>query len=327
MFFHTKAHAFKASGSLHADKVGMDMKTGAIFPDRLRQGDAVGIVAPASPFDRRRFDQGLRWLESAGYHPVVPEGLFDRRGYLAGSDKHRADLVNRFFMDNSVNAIVCARGGYGSMRMLPFLDYDAIRRHPKILAGFSDITALLNAVSFKSRLVTFHGPNVTTLGDRDSRTRDSFVGVLAGGSPVRMVVQEGVTLCRGRAAGIVTGGNLTTLCHLTGTPFEPDYNNCILLLEDRGEAPYRIDRMLSQMKMAGCFDNLAGIVLGSFEQCGTPGAVLDVFREMFGDFSIPVLDGLDAGHGMTNLTVPIGLAATLDADRKTLTFDRAATGN
>jgi len=303
----------------------MDMKANAIFPKRLRPGDAVGIVAPASPFDRQRLDQGICRLESAGYHPIVPEGLFERQGYLAGSDQHRADLVNRFFADSSVNAVMCARGGYGSMRMLPFLDYDAIKEHPKILAGFSDITALLNAVSFQSRLVTFHGPNVTTLGDQDQLTRDSFVQALTSDSSILIEVQKGVTLCGGRATGIVTGGNLTTLCHLIGTPFEPDYNNCILLLEDRGEAPYRIDRMLSQMKLAGCFDNLAGIVLGSFEQCGTPGAVLDVFSRMFGDFAIPVLGGLDAGHGKTNLTVPIGLAATLDADRKRLAFDRAAT--
>lgn len=303
------------------------MNADAIFPRRLRQGDAVGIVAPASPFDRQRFDQGIRWLESAGYHPIIPDGLFNRQGYLAGSDQHRADLINRFFVDRSVNAVVCARGGYGSMRMLPFLDYDAIKKHPKILVGFSDITALLNTISFQSRLVTFHGPNVTTLGDRGSQTRYSFVRALAGGSPVILDIQEGVTLCGGSATGRVIGGNLTTLCHLIGTPFEPDYNDCILLLEDRGEAPYRIDRMLSQMKLAGCFDNLSGIVLGSFEQCGTPGAALDVFSRMFEDFAIPVLGGLDAGHGKTNLTVPIGLTATLDADQKQLTFDRAATLN
>lgn len=299
----------------------MDMKSNAIFPDRLRQGDAVGIVAPASPFDRQQFNQGIRWLESAGYHPVVPRGVFDRQGYLAGSDQHRADLVNRFFIDKAVKAIVCARGGYGSMRMLPFLDYEAIQKHPKILIGFSDVTALLNTLLSQSRLVTFHGPNVITLGNCDSRTRESFAMALTNACPMLMPVQEGVTLCGGRGAGVVMGGNLTTLCHLIGTPFEPDFDDCILLLEDRGEAPYRIDRMLSQMKLAGCFDNLAGIVLGSFEQCGTPGAVLDVFSRMFEGFAIPVLGGLNAGHGKTNLTVPIGLAATLDADRKRLTFE------
>ncbi len=301
------------------------MTADPIFPDRLRQGDAVGIVAPASPFDRQRFDRGIRRLASAGYRPVIPEGLFERKGYLAGSDEHRADLINRFFLDRSVKAVVCARGGYGSMRMLPFLDYDAIHRHPKILVGFSDMTALLNAIFFQSRLVTFHGPNVTTLGDRNSQTRDFFVRALTSDNPMLPDVQEGVTLCRGMATGVVIGGNLTTLCHLTGTPFAPDYKGCILLLEDRGEVPYRIDRMLTQMKLAGCFDHLAGIVLGSFEQCGTIEAVFDIFREMFEKFTIPVLGGLDVGHGRTNLTVPIGLMATLDADRKTLTFDRAAT--
>jgi len=303
------------------------MKAGAIFPKRLRQGDAVGIVAPASPFDRQRFDRGLRWLESAGYHPIVPDGLFGRRGYLAGSDQHRADLINRFFVDRSVNAIMCARGGYGSMRILPFLDYDAIQKHPKIIAGFSDITALLNVISMKSRLVTFHGPNVTTLREPDSQTRDSFFNALTIDSPMRMDVEKGVTLCRGRATGVVIGGNLSTLCHLAGTPFAPDYRGSILLLEDRGEAPYRIDRMLSQMKLAGCFDYLTGIVLGTFEQCGEPELVLDIFRGIFEDFAIPVLSGLDVGHGRTNLTIPIGLTATLDADQKRLTFDRAATGN
>lgn len=303
------------------------MEASMIFPCRLRPGDAIGIVAPSSPFDRHRFDQGIRWLKSAGYRAIIPQGLFDGKGYLAGSDAHRADLVNRFFADGSVAAIVCARGGYGAMRVLPFLDFDAIRNHPKIIVGFSDITALLNTISAQTGMVTFHGPNVTTLGDRDSVTRESFVRLLTGEDPIQMAVQKGATIFGGRAAGVLIGGNLTTLCHLVGTPFEPDYRDCILLLEDRGEAPYRLDRMLVQMKLAGCFDHLAGIVLGSFEQCGTPGAALDVFRRMFKDVAIPVLGGLDVGHGMTNLTLPIGLAANLDADLKTLTFDRAATGN
>ena len=257
------------------------MEASTIFPGKLRSGDAIGIVAPASPFDRQRFDQGIRWLASAGYRPLIPQGLFERKGYLAGSDAHRADLVNRFFADGSVAAIVCARGGYGSMRMLSFLDFDLIRKHPKIIVGFSDITALLNAISAQTRMVTFHGPNVTTLGDRDLVTRESFVRLLTGEGPIRLVVQKGVTIFGGRATGILIGGNLTTLCHLVGTPFEPDYRDCILLLEDRGEAPYRLDRMLAQMKLAGCFDHLAGIVLGSFEQCGAPGAALDVFSRMF----------------------------------------------
>ena len=303
------------------------MKAGMLFPDGLRPGDAIGIVAPASPFDRPRFDQGLGWLASTGYHPIVPEGLFERTGYLAGDDAHRADLVNRFFTDRSVKAIVCARGGYGSMRMLPYLDYDVIRKHPKIIAGFSDITALLNAISTRTGMVTFHGPNVTMLGDGDVRTRDSFVRELTGAGPPRMAVPNGETLCKGRATGVFTGGNLTTLCHLVGTPFAPDYTDCILLLEDRGEAPYRLDRMLSQMKLAGCFDHIAGIVLGSFETCGSPEAVAGVFTRMFETFAIPVLGGLDIGHGRTNLTVPMGLVATLDADRKQLTFHRAAAGN
>ena len=303
------------------------MEACTIFPGKLRSGDGVGIVAPASPFDRQRFDQGIRWLTSAGYRPVIPKGLFVGKGYLAGDDAHRADLVNRFFADGSVTAIVCARGGYGSMRMLPFLDVDLIRKHPKIIVGFSDITALLNAIAAQTGMVTFHGPNVTTLGDRDSVTRDSFVRILTGEGPVQLVAGKGMTIFGGRATGVLTGGNLTTLCHLAGTPFEPDYRGCLLLLEDRGEAPYRLDRMLAQMKLAGCFDHLAGIVLGSFEQCGTPGAALEVFSRMFQDVAIPVLGGLDVGHGMTNLTIPIGLAATLDADRKTLTFDRAPTGN
>ena len=211
------------------------------------------------------------------------------------------------------------------MRLLPLLDYETICRHPKILAGFSDVTALLNVIVQRCRLVAFHAPNVTTLGDRDDETRKAFIEVLSGNGLPEMTIPEGCVLCPGRASGVVIGGNLTTLCHLIGTPFAPDYKGCILLLEDRGEAPYRIDRMLCQMRLAGCFEGLAGLVLGTFEECGDPDRVLNVFRRTFNHAGIPVTAGLAVGHGMTNRTVPLGLEAVLDADQKTLSFARAAT--
>lgn len=301
------------------------MTAPATAPSRLKPGDTIGIVAPSSPFDRARFDKGLAWLESRGYRVVVPAGLFAKNGYLAGGDRHRAELINRFFADAAIDAILCARGGYGAMRLLPLLDYETICRHPKILAGFSDVTALLNVIVQRCRLVAFHAPNVTTLGDRDDETRHAFIEVLSGNGVPEMRIAEGRILRPGRASGMVVGGNLTTLCHLIGTPFAPDYKGCILLLEDRGEAPYRIDRMLCQMRLAGCFDGLAGLVLGTFEECGDPDRGLSVFSRTFNHAGIPVMTGLAVGHGMTNRTVPLGLEAVLDTDQKTLSFARAAT--
>ena len=296
-----------------------------IVPRRLTPGETVGIVAPASPFDRELFYQGITALHAMGYRTSIPPELFVTNGYLAGSDLQRAQLVNKFFADSSIKAIICAKGGFGSIRILPLLDFAVIRKNPKIFVGFSDITALLVVVYLKCNLVTYHGPLITTLGNSDQKTKDALTAALSSDEPIEMKITKGVTLQSGSVSGPVLAGNLTTLCHLVGTPYEPSFKGHILLLEDRGEAPYRLDRMMSQMKLAGCFDGLAGLALGYFEGCGQEKEIHRIVTDIFADHPLPILAGLEFGHGPSNMTLPIGLEDILDADQQALIFQASAT--
>lgn len=290
------------------------------IPPRLSVGDTIGIAAPGSPFDRALFQQGVAVLAGMGFRVAYGEDLFERCGYLAGSDAHRAALLNGLFADPAVKAIFCARGGYGTLRLVEHLDWAAIRRSPKLLVGFSDVTNLHAALWSRCRLVSLHGPNVTGLAQADDSSRSALMAALTGEAPVALTLSEGVTLQAGAARGIVLGGNLTCLCHLIGTRFHPRFEGRLLFLEDRGEAPYRIDRMLTQMLQAGCLQGLAGVILGDFSACGAPQAVLEVFRERLGGHGVPILAGLEAGHEQRNLPLPLGLEAVLDADARTLRY-------
>lgn len=292
-------------------------------PRRLRAGAVIGIAAPASPFDRESFDRGLEVLHGMGFETLIPKGLSVAQGYLAGTDQHRAALLQRLFEDARVDAIVCARGGYGSLRILPLLDYDRIAAHPKIFLGFSDVTALLSAITGRCAFAAFHGPVVTSLADASESTRTGLLAAITGGEPLVLSPSTAVTIRAGRAAGIVCGGNLTTLCHLVGTPFQPSLRNRILFLEDRGEAPYRIDRMLTQLKQAGCLEGIRGLILGCFTGCGSDQEIFEVVGDRFPDASVPILAGLPAGHAEPNLTLPLGINALLDAGRQTLSFECA----
>jgi len=295
------------------------------IPPRLVTGDTIGVIAPASPFEHEKFYRGLSVLESMGYTVKVDKDLFQKQGYLAGSDSHRARMLHRFFSDRDVKAIICARGGYGSMRILKLLDYKRIGANPKILIGFSDISALLAAIHIKCGVVTFHGPVITTFGEIDQESKSAFTAALTTDRAVELVSENKITIKSGLAVGAVLAGNLTTLCHLTGTAFEPELAGRILVLEDRGEAPYRIDRMLTQMKLAGCFKDIAGLALGTFEKCGDEELIYRIFEEIFADDDVPVLAGLGIGHRARNLTIPLGIGATLDTDRRRLKFHQPAT--
>ena len=255
-----------------------------------------------------------------GFQVSFSKGIFARSGYLAGTDVDRAAQVNAAFADGNVQAIVCARGGYGSMRILPYLDYDAIRRHPKLLMGFSDITALLCSLYQRSGLVSCHGPVVTTLMNAGSKTLESVFNVLTSDAPPAIHLERGIVLSPGKASGPLICGNLTTLCHLIGTPFQPKMSGHILIIEDTGEKPYRIDRMLTQMKLAGVFNGLCGLGVGSFENCGEADELFEIIVRVFNPIHIPILAGFEIGHGPDNIAVPIGIEAFLDADRHVLTY-------
>ena len=301
------------------------MKRKLIKPPALGPGDTIGIAAPASPFDEEEFHQGVAALEAMGYGVRIPQGIFEREGYLAGSDEDRAALLTRLFEDESVKAVFCARGGFGSMRLLPLLDFEALCARPKIFVGFSDVSALVAAMYEKCGMVTFHGPLVTTLRHDSEETRSSLTEALGSGKPQVLRPGNPVVLNPGKASGPMIGGNLTSLSHLMGTPFEPTFNGHLLFLEDRGEAPYRIDRMLSQWRLAGHLDGIAGVALGSFKDCEPVEDVYRIVKEAVGRAGVPMLAGFDFGHGLPNLTVPMGVEAELDAGEGTLRFLEAAT--
>lgn len=295
------------------------------LPPRLRRGDTIGIVAPASHFDRQSFARGIEVLESMGFQTYLPDLIYEKSGKRAGVDHRRAELVNRLFVDPKIQGIVCARGGYGSLRILELLDYVQIGRNPKIFVGFSDISAIHACLYQRCEMVTFHGPTITTLARSSLETQQSFSKALMTTTGISIAPLHPVTLRAGVGAGPVVGGNLTTLCHLLGTPFSPRFRGHILLLEDQGEAVYRIDRMLSQMKLAGCLDGITGLMLGMFKNCGPMQEIFEVIQDIFQDNNIPILAGFGIGHNEPNFTIPFGLNANLDTNQGRLSFHGRAT--
>lgn len=296
-----------------------EAEKGTVKPPRLRPGDLVGVLAPSGPVSVRRVEEGLAVLERRGFRIVQAPHLGGRRGYLAGGDTERlTDLVD-FLANPRIKMILCARGGYGCLRLLDRLPYAEIRRRPKILVGFSDVTALLLGVHARSGLVTFHGPMAGHMGREGQENTESLLRLISAQEPYELAFGPGGVLRAGRARGPLVGGNLSLLCHLLGTPYMPSMENRILFLEDVNEPLYRVDRMLTHLRLAGVFDRLRGLALGDFEGCGKPGEVVVLVEQMLGPRSYPVVSGLPVGHGARNLALPIGTVAELDASQHRLT--------
>lgn len=296
-----------------------------LLPPRLRKGATIGVVAPASPVaSPERIDAGIRWLESHGCAVVRGRHITDTDGYLAGSDADRASDLMQMFMRSDIDAIMCTRGGYGAMRILPLLDYAAIRRHPKIFMGFSDITALSLALHVRTGLLTFAGPMVAAemAGPPLARTESVMWDVLSGRATKLAARADGArTLVAGRAEGTLLGGNLALVCSVMGTPFEPVWDGAILFLEDIGEPVYRIDRMLCQLRLAGVLGRITGAVLGRFT--GIPEAEPDrtletVLGEYFRPLGIPVLMDFPFGHTPDKMTLPLGARVVLDTRSRSM---------
>jgi len=304
-----------------------------VFPRALRQGDTIAFVAPASPVKRERIELAIERLEANGFHIKVYGDLYRQHGYLAGDDATRADELMAAFSDREVSAIFPARGGTGVMRLLDLLDYNVLGRHPKIVAGFSDLTALHLALQSQTGLVTFHSPHPSDgigapegLSDLSARTywrallAQEYHDQRGYEIPLTSVQRESIApMHPGRAIGRIVGGNLAMIVALMGTPYEIDTAGNILLLEETNELPYRIDRSLSQLKLAGKFDALAGVLLGQFTQCEAPtedaSLTLDeIFRDYFGALDIPVLQNYPTGHCRDNVTLPLNVDVELDAD-------------
>ena len=297
-----------------------------IKPPLLRPGDRVGVLSPASPCPAHELEAGCAILKGLGLDVVSPgAGESSQPDYLAGSDEYRASRFNEFAQDPEIKALLCARGGYGSLRILPDIAYEQLRATPKSLVGFSDITALLLACHVKTGLVCYHGPTVSTLATSDQETIESFWTALSSSAPVELLFSEAVCLRSGRCEGAVLGGNLTTLIHLLGTSFLPSLAGAILFLEDRGEKLYRIDRMLTQLIHSGIAQEISGLILGEFFENGPRDELNYLVQERFAPNSFPILSGAPVGHGRRNLPLPLGLPATLDAGAGTLSYHQTAT--
>lgn len=295
-------------------------------PPPIRPGDRVGLLAPASPCPANEVEAGCAILQKLGLEVVINVGPEDfKPGYLAGSDEYRASCFNEFVQDSVIKGLFCARGGYGSPRILPRLDYEQLRRTPKAIVGFSDLTALLLSCSHQAGVVTFHGPTASSLAAADSESVQSLWTALSSAEPIVLHLSDALCLRHGKAVGSVFGGNLTTLCHLLGTPFLPPLSECILFLEDRGEAMYRIDRMLTQLILTGALDNLSALILADFSDSGPRHQLNELVQELLASTSFPIISGVPVGHERRNLTLPLGLVATLDTDAGILAYHEAAT--
>lgn len=287
-------------------------------PPRLRPGGLIGVISPAGPVNASDLKPDLDLLTSWGFSIRESPHLYDRHDYLAGEDEDRLSDLHAMFMDSEIAAVFCARGGYGSLRLLDRIDYDLIRDHPKILVGYSDITALLMAIHKKTGLVTFHGPMARGLSSVSDDSIQGLLGILSSDQPVSFDLMKGTPLISGKAEGPLMGGNLSLICHLVGTPFLPSLNGAILFIEDRGEPLYRIDRMLTHLALAGQLGGIAGLIGGQFIDCGQPSEIDRLLMAVASDLAIPLVTGFPVGHGPNNLTLPLGMTARLDTRLMTL---------
>jgi muramoyltetrapeptide carboxypeptidase len=280
-----------------------------IKPNRLKPGHRIAVIAPAGPVKKARLNRGMKTLRKLGYQVSLSENIWLRKGYLAGDDPTRALSLKQMFTDPNIDAVICARGGFGSVRILEMLDYAAIRRNPKVFVGYSDITLLHLALNKFSNLVTFHGPMVATdFDDLTQYTREFFLKAVGSARPVGVVrnpkaLGKWRIISPGRSSGLTLGGNLTSLTKLLGTRFEPDFRKRILFLEDLNEDIYRIDGMLAQLKLAGVLRQVKGVILGEFVRCQPSKkasfTLEETFQHYFSVAKYPVIYPVPCGHGIT----------------------------
>jgi muramoyltetrapeptide carboxypeptidase len=303
----------------------MDIPT--LHPPRLKKGDTVAIVAPAGPIEQREgLQRGIATLEKMGFRAKYSERIFQSSRYLAGDDATRAEELMLALEDDSIKAVVGLRGGYGCARLIPRLMSRQLRGQPKIFLGFSDLTTLHLFFNRHFGWITLHGPVATTLDRCDPATEQgSHLRSLMTDPEYRPVLNfaQLETWEPGRAEGTLTGGCLSLITASIGTPYEIETEGKILFLEDLGEPPYRLDRMITHLQLAGKFRSLAGILLGTFHECEpTQGdyTTADVLKEMLQPLHIPILANFPAGHGPDNWAIPFGARVCIDADARSVEF-------
>ncbi|SNX64999.1 muramoyltetrapeptide carboxypeptidase [Streptomyces sp. TLI_55] len=301
-----------------------------VRPSRLAPGARVAVVAPSGPVPEERLQAGLDVLRGWDLDPVVAPHVLDRHDefpYLAGTDADRAADLQAAWCDPAVDAVLCARGGYGVQRMVDLLDWDAMRAAgPKVFVGFSDITALHEAFANRLGLVTLHGPMAAGIDFiKNTRAQEHLRATLFSPESVRTIASGGTALVPGRAQGVTLGGCLCLLAADLGTPYaRPSARGGLLCLEDVGEETYRLDRYLTQLLRAGWLDGVRGVLLGSWQDCDPYAQVRALLVDRLGGLGVPVVEEFGFGHCEGALTIPFGVAAELDADSGTLTLAEPA---
>jgi muramoyltetrapeptide carboxypeptidase len=316
--------------------LALDRKT-IIKPQRLKSGDTIGLVCPSAPaYSKETVQVIVESMQALGFKVKNGKNMWKRYGYLAGTDEERASDINAMFADSSVNGIVCVHGGWGCARLLPLLDYQNIKNNPKVIIGYSDITALLLGIHAKTGLVTFHGPEGAATWNEF--TVNHFKQVLMNGEKVLYEnpkikgdnltqTQDRInTLVPGNAQGTLLGGNLTVLCHLLGSKYVPDFKDAIFFCEDVNEQPYSMDRMITHLKLCGVLDKIRGFVFGKCTNCevsdGGYGSLTleDVWDDHIKPLKKPAFSGAMIGHISHKFTLPIGIEAQINADLGTINF-------
>jgi muramoyltetrapeptide carboxypeptidase len=304
----------------------------AIKPVKLGPGSTVAIIAPAGPPKSDRLRKGRKFLEKHGYKIRIMPQVRRKFGYLAGNDRMRAQAIADSFADDSIDGILAARGGYGCLRLLRHIDFDVIRRNPKALVGYSDLTALLLSIYKACGLVTFHGPMAAIEFGRPLRnyTVEHFFRAIESPAPLgaiaRPIGYKLGTINRGIAEGVIIGGNLSLMARMVGTGFQPPFRDKIVFIEDTEEEPYRLDAYLAQLFLSTDIADAAGFIIGEMTRTEPRYGHLkgwsadQVIKDYFGRMAQPIITGFPCGHGKEKITVPIGTRVRIDADKKMVEF-------
>lgn len=328
------AGSFINTGNVFARSSQHKYKKG-LKPKALKKGDTIGMITPGSYISDEALEKAVANVESLGFKVKLSKNIRAKRGFNAGTDIERLLDLHTMFTDDQVDGIWCARGGYGCTRLLPYIDYQMIKKHPKVFIGYSDVTALLNAFYLKTDLIGFHGP--VGASEFTDYTRENLLAVIVEGkSPHAITLSENNKnsedtafharqLIYGKPTGRLLGGNLSLLASMAGTEWEPDYKGSITFLEDVGEKPYSVDRMLTQLRQSKSFKQSAGIALGIFNDCAAPKeedslSLAQTVNDRIGDLRIPSVYGLSFGHIDDQFTLPVGVEAELDTRTQTLTL-------
>ncbi len=305
-----------------------------IKPKPLKRGDTIGIITCSSPepnCHKERFNKGLNVLKELGFKIVIGENAFKKRAYMAGTGRERARDINKMFEDPNINALICAGGGVSANRVIPYIDFDLIKKNPKIFMGISNPAILLNAIFSKTGLITFHGPTIIWDfgGEKglNQYTKEYLFRSLTDTNAIGRITpsSEWKVFKDGKRKGLLMGGHLTTIQSILGTVYSPDWENSIFFWEEANKEPHVIDAMLTHFKLAGVFDKISGMIIGEIVNCEEKKypetlKIEEIIEDICGDYDFPILYGVKLGHTVEKITIPIGVTATLELHNGEINF-------